>query len=126
MGQLGYPTTIEKFTKRFNTIITDQSYQTLVAEWKGDIVGMVGIRTGLFYEYDGSYVQIAAFVVDKRFRGKGIGEQLIKEIEFRANQHGAKYIVLNSGNRKEREEAHRFYMKMGFEANSIGFSKKLD
>ncbi|RCW64541.1 GNAT family N-acetyltransferase [Saliterribacillus persicus] len=125
MEQLGYPTSIDKFKMRFNTITANPSYHTLVTEMDGKIVGMAGLCTGLFYEYDGSYVQIVAFVVNTNYRRKGIGEKLIQEVESWAKKQGAIAIALNSGNRKEREVAHHFYTSMGYTAKSTGFGKSL-
>jgi GNAT superfamily N-acetyltransferase len=82
MAQLGYPTSLDKFKLRFNAIVANPSYHTFVAELDGKIVGMVGLCTGLFYEYDGSYVRIVAFVVDTNYRRRGIGKKLIQEAEF--------------------------------------------
>lgn len=41
MDQLGYPTTKEKMAARFLTINSMPSYNTLVAEHNGKVVGMV-------------------------------------------------------------------------------------
>lgn len=63
---------------------------------------MSGLCTGLFYEFDGSYVRIVAFVVDSNYRRKGIGEKLIHEAENWARKQGAITIGLNSGNRRKK------------------------
>ncbi|ALC90661.1 GNAT family acetyltransferase [Bacillus sp. FJAT-18017] len=125
MEQLGYPTTVKSMEYRFNNIESNPSYLTLIAELNGDVVGMAGLCKSLFYEYDGCYVRIAAFVVDSKYRRRGIGEKLILETERWARELGAIAISLNSGNRQERIAAHKFYTSMGFEAKSTGFSKML-
>lgn len=125
MEQLGYPTSVDKFKLRFNAIVANPSYHTLVAELDGKIVGMAGLCTGLSYEYDGFYVRIVAFVVDLNYRRNGIGEKLIQQAESWARDQGAIVIALNSGNREERKGAHQFYLKMGYEVKSIGFGKSL-
>jgi len=125
MGQLGYPTTVDHFKIRFNQIHTNPCYHTLVVELDGKVVGMAGVCTGIFFEHDGSYVRIVAFVVDSGYRRKGIGKKLIQAVESWAKEQGAIAIALNSGNREERKAAHQFYSSMGYEAKSIGFSKGL-
>lgn len=125
MKQLGYPTTIESMELRFNNIESDLAYHILVAELNCEVVGMIGLYKGFFYEYDGSYVRIVAFVVDSNHRRKGIGKKRILETESWAKEQGAYGIGINSGNRPERIKAHNFYTKMGYEAKSIGFSKSL-
>ncbi|MCF6139528.1 GNAT family N-acetyltransferase [Pseudalkalibacillus berkeleyi] len=61
--QLGYPTAIEQFEQRFEKIFTNPCYHTLVAEVENQLVGMAGLCTDLFYEYDGSYVRIVALLL---------------------------------------------------------------
>ncbi len=86
---------------------------------------MAGATTGYFYEHDGGYVRILAFVVKADFRNQGIAKRLLQAVEDWAKQIKAATLVLNSGNRPEREAAHVFYIKQGFEAKSTGFVKKL-
>ncbi|MBU9721635.1 MULTISPECIES: GNAT family N-acetyltransferase [Bacillaceae] len=125
MEQLGYPTSVDNFKNRFNTIVANPGYHTLVAELDGKIVGMAGLCSSLFYEYDGSYVRIVAFIVDTNHRRKGIGKKLLQEAESWAKEQGAMAIGLNSGNREERKNAHQFYLKMGYKIKGIGFSKSV-
>ena len=125
MEQLGYPTTTEEMESRYTSIEEDSHYHTLVAELDGKVTGMAGLCKGLFYEYNGFYVRIVAFVVDSQCRRRGIGEKLLLETERWAIEQGAIAIGLNSGNRSERLAAHRFYAQMGYEQKSTGFSKAL-
>ncbi|MFJ7669168.1 GNAT family N-acetyltransferase [Lysinibacillus sp. NPDC097195] len=126
MEHLGYPTTEEQMTVRFQALAAHPSYHTLVAEMDGHVVGMAGLCHSLFYEHDGCYVRIQAFVVDDHYRRKGIGQKLLEAIECWAVEQGASAIVLNSGNREERNAAHQFYKQHGFEGKSTGFSKQLN
>ncbi|WP_299095109.1 GNAT family N-acetyltransferase [uncultured Metabacillus sp.] len=125
MDQLGYPTSVDTFKLRFSAITGNQNYHTLVAELDRKVVGMAGLCSGLFYEYDGSYVRIVAFVVHTNHRRKGIGKKLIQEAECWAKEQGAIAIGLNSGKREERKNAHQFYINMGYKEKSTGFSKSL-
>jgi len=125
MGELGYPTTLEQMKVRFHNIEGASDHYTLVAGYKGRIVGMIGFHTGFLYSEDGIYVRIIALVVDSSVRSKGIGKLLLAEAENYARKLGANGIVLNSGNRSEREHAHQFYKNMGYSAKSTGFVKSL-
>jgi len=53
--------------------------------------------------------QIRFMAVDERHQGKGIGTMLLKELERRARENGARYVVLNA-----RESAINFYRKNGY------------
>ena len=123
MGQLGYPTSVEQMRTRFEMISAEPSYHTLVIEDEGKVVGLSGLCTGIFYESDGIYVRIVAFVVDATYRNKGLGKLLLAASEEWARSKGAVGIVLNSGNRPERIAAHAFYKQMGYREKSTGFAK---
>ena len=125
MGQLGYPTSTEEMQVRMNNIKSNSNYHTLVVEFEGSIVGMAGVSIGYFYELDGSYARILAFVVDFNYRKQGIGANLIHKAEEWARKQGVTSIVLNSGIRPERLNAHQFYKSVGYEERSIGFAKNL-
>lgn len=80
------------------------------------------IVNNLWQEGQISYVY--AMVVDEKQRGKGYGTQLLKEIIRKSEQAGYKRIELDSG--FPREQAHKFYEKIGFEKRAYLFSKKLN
>ena len=125
MGQLGYPTSTEQMRTRFDKISADPSYHTLVIEDEGKVVGLSGLCTGIFYESDGLYVRIVAFVVDATYRNKGLGKLLLEKSEKWARSKRAIGIVVNSGNRPERIAAHAFYKQMGYLEKSTGFAKQV-
>lgn len=125
MGELGYPTTPNEMEERFSKINNNSLYNTLVAEQNGDIIGMVGMILGFHYEKNENYVRIVALVVDSQYRKQGFGRRLIERAEEWAIELGAKSIVLNSGNRSERDDAHRLYIGQGFEGKATGFYKTI-
>ncbi|MEK9198500.1 GNAT family N-acetyltransferase [Ureibacillus sp. 179-F W5.1 NHS] len=126
MGDLGYPTTFEKLMKRFEVIEKHEDYKALVAVEGNNVVGFAGMCKALAFEFDGIYVRLLAFVVKSNQREKGVGKMLLNACEQWAIEIGAKTITLNSGNREEREVAHLFYKRNGFEGKSTGFIKKLN
>jgi len=110
---------------RLKNISADKDYKTLVVLAEDEAVGMIGMSKNYFYEHNGSYVRILVMVVKKAHRNKGVGKRLLQEAERWTRKIGATAIVLNSGNRPEREDAYIFYQKMGFEIRSSGFIKQL-
>jgi|SRR5699024_3333305 len=110
---------------RFSKISSNSLYNTQIAEENGVIVGMVGMMLGFHYEKNENYIRIVALVVDSEYRKQGIGERLIEKMEEWAKEQGANKIVLNSGNRSERNDAHHFYVRRGFEGSATGFYKVL-
>ncbi len=125
MEQLGYPTTFDKLYKRLSSIQSFANYQTLVAEQNGNVVGMIGFSLQYFYEYDGTFAQVGVFIVDKGFRRRGIGKELLVEAEKWAKRQGVLKVLINSGNREERQGSHQFYAQMGYHAKSVGFLKDI-
>jgi ribosomal protein S18 acetylase RimI-like enzyme len=57
--------------------------------------------------------RIEDVVVDESARGKGLGEQLVKEALRLAQERGARSVTLTS--RPDREAANRLYERIGFE-----------
>ena len=66
--------------------------------------------------------QIEAVRIDRRYRGRGIGEALVRLAIERARQHGCGLVQLTTD--RSRGDAHRFYERLGFEASHLGM--KLD
>jgi GNAT superfamily N-acetyltransferase len=123
---LGYKTTVEQMTTRMETILQLDHYWTFVAVVDEKVVGYIGLTKNYFWEQDGHFIRIQALVVDKGLRRLGIGQKLIEAAETLARQINAKIIVLNCGNRDERQSAHQFYPRMGFQPKSTGYVKRLD
>ncbi|WP_245308257.1 GNAT family N-acetyltransferase [Halalkalibacter urbisdiaboli] len=111
--------------QRFAKISSNPLYNTQVAEVDGQIVGMIGMILGFHYEKNENYIRIVALVVDSKYRKNGIGDRLIQKAEEWAKEQEINKLVLNSGNRSERNDAHHFYTKRGFEGKAIGFYKVL-
>ncbi|MFT3658491.1 GNAT family N-acetyltransferase [Staphylococcus ureilyticus] len=122
---LGYPTIAEDLVNRLNKIYSHEDYYLLLLIKDDVIIGLSGMCKMLFYEKNGEYMRLLAFVINSSYRGKGYGTLLIKESEMLAIQLGCKTITLNSGKREERDNAYSFYKSNGFENKSLGFSKQI-
>ena len=123
---LGYPTITEDLVNRLKKIYSHEDYYLLLLIKDDVIIGLSGMCKMLFYEKNGEYMRLLAFVINSSYRGKGYGTLLLKESEMLAIQLGCKTITLNSGNREERDNAHSFYKSNGFVNRSSGFSKSLN
>jgi GNAT superfamily N-acetyltransferase len=125
MNDLSYPTTVAEMRERFKPIVVHPDYRTILAVVDNEIVGMAGLHKGNFYEKNGMYLRVLAFVVKQNVRNLGIGRILIKASEDWAMEQGLHTIIINSGNRDDRKVAHVFYHKMGYTIKSSGFVKQL-
>lgn len=122
---LGYDTDHSSLKRRLKSIINHDDYYLLLLKEDNQIIGLSGMCKMMFYEKDGFYMRILAFVIHSNFRGKGYGGQLLNESINLAEELGCRTITLNSGNRQERKQAHQLYESHGFMNKSQGFSKDL-
>lgn len=122
---LGYPTITEDLVNRLKKIYSHEDYYLLLLIKDDVIIGLSGMCKMMFYEKNGEYMRLLAFVINSNYREKGYGTLLLKESEILATQLGCKAITLNSGNKEERDNAHSFYKSNEFENKSSGFSKSL-
>lgn len=125
MGELGYPTDAKEMEDRMSHIFSDKAYQTYVYEEDGKLLGMIGMILCYRFEKSERYIRVVALVVNPESRGRGIGSRLLDEAENWAKEQGANMMTLNSGNRAERNDAHQYYIRRGFEGKATGFYKQL-
>jgi ribosomal protein S18 acetylase RimI-like enzyme len=98
-------------------------YRTLVAVEEDKVVGFIGLLTLPVYEHSRPIGWILALCVSVDQRDKGIGKSLIDAAESHYREEGVTDVRLNSG--LQRDKAHGFYEKMGFDKSGYRFKKKL-
>lgn len=125
MNELGYPTTVAEMDNRLKKIIRHPDYHTIVVGTNGTIVAMAGLVISLSYEKNAKGARIMAFVTRQEYRNKGIGKALMEAVENRARQLGAEHIAVSSRNIEARQDAHAFYLKIGYQIKSSLFVKIL-
>lgn len=96
----------------------------VVAEVDGEIVGTLQFRVLPGLAQRGMVrAQVEAVRVASRLRGRGLGGQLMKWAVDRARDKGCAVVQLTSD--RQREAAHRFYARLGFQATHEGFKLRL-
>ena len=98
-----------------------QSYVCALIE--DDIVGFCSLTIKDSLWQTGLLGHIDELVVDKEYRGKGIGSKLMEYITNIAGEKGCVIIELDSA--LNRNQAHRFYKQNGFKDRAFLFSKKI-
>jgi len=121
MCELGYETTIAEMESRLISILNDPRYKTLVALNSDKICGMIGTVSASSYLHNDLNGRIIALVVSRESRQRGIGARLIAAAEKNFIQRGITRVTLTT--RFEREEAHRFYEKVGYARTGFRFAK---
>lgn len=125
MTDLGYPSTVEDMKIRMELIESNPYYSTFVAIMGEQVVGMIGVRLQITYTNNNLKTQISSLVIKQEYQGKGIGSALIQHVKKWSKNKGSDFLYLMSGMREEREEAHKFYQKLGFEITGYRFVQKL-
>ncbi|MFK4084739.1 GNAT family N-acetyltransferase [Kribbella sp. NPDC020789] len=111
--QLGYPgQTLDDTSARIRAWQADPSSTALVADAGGELLGVVAVHVGPYFERAGSWARIVALVVSEQVRGQGIGGRLMSAAEQFAAEHGCVRVELSSSDR--REAAHAFYQRRGY------------
>jgi ribosomal protein S18 acetylase RimI-like enzyme len=108
--------------KVFNGMLGEQDYELVCAELQGETVGFASVSIQHNFWEEGFIAYITTMIVDERFRSRGIGTALLREIEKRAEVRGCRRVELESA--YHRTAAHAFYEKNGFAKRAHFFSKK--
>lgn len=108
----------------FDAIEADPNQELIVVDLEGEIVGTLQLMylPSLSYQ-GGTRAHVESVRVTERLRGQGIGARMMAWAIARARQRGCHLMQLTS--HKSREDAHRFYEKLGFTKSHIGMKLNL-
>jgi len=112
------------YLQAFKAITSDPNNELIVACNGNEVVGVQQITFTPYITHQGGWratiegVRTAASV-----RGQGVGTELIKWAIERAKKRGCHLVQLTTD--KKREDALRFYEKLGFTATHEGLKLKL-
>jgi len=108
----------------FEQINRDPNHELIVAEQNGEVIGTLHLIFLPSISFQGGLrAQIESVRVDKRFQSQGIGSEMMKWSMERARQRGAHVVQLTT--HKSREDAHRFYERLGFKGSHLGMKLSL-
>ena len=111
------------YFKAFEVIDHDPNHELIVAEMDGEVIGTLHLMFLPSISYQGGLrAQIESVRVDGKYRGRGIGGEMMKWAIERARGRAAHLVQLTT--HKSRGDAHRFYERLGFKGSHLGM--KLD
>lgn len=114
----------EEYYSAFEQIDNDPNHELIVAERDGEIIGTLHLMYLPSLSFQGGVrAQVESVRVDKRFQSQGIGSEMMKWSIARAKQRGAHVVQLTT--HKTREDAHRFYERLGFKGSHLGMKLSL-
>ncbi|HEX8737495.1 MAG TPA: GNAT family N-acetyltransferase [Pyrinomonadaceae bacterium] len=109
----------ESYIKAFEEIEADKNNELIIAEMDGEIVGTLQITfTPSISFQGGKRATVESVRVDEKYRGRGIGKELMKWAINRAREENCLAIQLTTN--AERKDAHRFYENLGFKGSHLG------
>ena len=108
----------DPYYSAFEQIHGDPNHELIVAEREGDVIGTLHLMFLPSVSFQGGLrAQVESVRVDKRFQSQGIGSEMMKWTIERARQRGALVVQLTT--HKTREDAYRFYEKLGFKGSDL-------
>jgi GNAT superfamily N-acetyltransferase len=108
----------------FEAIDREPNNELIVAEMGGEVIGTLQLMFLQSISYQGgTRAQVESVRVAQHIRGLGIGAEMMKWAIERARQRGCHLMQLTS--HKSREDAHRFYERLGFTKSHIGMKINL-
>jgi GNAT superfamily N-acetyltransferase len=114
----------EAYVSAFEQIDKDSNHELIVAELNGEIIGTLQLMFLPSISVQGGLrAQVESVRVDKKYRGRGIGSELMKWTIERVKEHGAHVVQLTT--HRSRDDAHRFYERLGFSGSHLGMKLSL-
>lgn len=114
----------QPYVEAFEAINRDPNHELIVAEMDGDVIGTLQLMFLPSISYQGGMrAQVESVRVAKKLRGQGVGAQMMKWTLERARQRGCHLMQLTT--HRSREDAHRFYERLGFTKSHIGMKIRL-
>lgn len=121
---IGSKPDVDAMERTFSDMQDTKGYYVLGAKYDGKLAGSaMGIVCYNMAAGCKPFMVVEAVIVDDKYRHKGIGKNLMQELEKIALQNKCWYIILVSGG--SRTEAHKMYMAEGYIEDVKGFRKIL-
>ena len=109
----------ESYVKAFEEIDADKNNELIVALNNGEIIGTLQITfTPSISFQGGKRATVESVRVDEKYRGQGIGKELMRWAINRAREEN--YFAMQLTSNAERTDAHRFYENLGFKKSHLG------
>lgn len=114
----------QSYYDAFEAIDRDPNIELIVADSGGEVIGTVQLTYMPGLSRQGMWrALIEAVRVASSERGKGIGAAMIQETIARARARGCGLVQLTSD--RSREDAQRFYERLGFKRTHVGMKLSL-
>lgn len=125
LGSAREAASLEPYLRAFGEIEEDpQQLLTVLRDEEGEVVGTLQLSLIPGLSRGGAMrLQIEAVRVAQAARGTGLGGAMIQWAHRYGRSRGARLAQLTSD--ASREDAHRFYERLGYTASHVGFKRDL-
>jgi GNAT superfamily N-acetyltransferase len=123
LEQLGYPGTEHFLREKMLAIQTNPNALLIVYEDAGKVIAFMAIDFITQIALKGDFARLSYFVVDNKYRSKGIGKEMEQYFELQARARNCDRIELHCS--EYRTEAHQFYFRQGYTESPKYLVKKL-
>ena len=114
----------EAYYIAFEQIQRDANHELIVAEADGQVIGTLHLMFLPSLSFQGSLrAQVESVRVAASQRGQGLGREMMNWTMERAKARGAHIVQLTT--HKSRENAHRFYERLGFKGTHLAMKLSL-
>ena len=119
-AETGRTPALDDYRRIYEQIRAMPGHELIVAEESGEVIGTMVLLIVPNLSHSGlPWAVVENVVTDRRFQRQGIGRLMMEYAVSRAREAGCYKLQLSSS--KTRDEAHRFYESLGFEASAHGF-----
>lgn len=112
-----------KFKSLFDQNVANPDLIYLVARFENKIIGFIGVHIQGLLHHCSRVAEIQELVINVDYRGKNVGQELIRAAEKICSEQGIVEIEVTSN--KKNERAHQFYMNNNYSASHFKFTRKL-
>lgn len=113
LAQMGYSMSLASMKQRIIAHNT-KNHKLMLAIKDDKIAGLIAFGCYEHFRLEGCCCHIDTLVVDKEYRGCGIGKQLMAVAEQFAINQGAKTMELLTANHRKATGTHAFYESLGY------------
>jgi GNAT superfamily N-acetyltransferase len=111
-AQLGYPVAATTMRERLATVLGRSDETVLVAHVSGLVIGWIHGAEQRFLEAE-ARCELLGLVVSQDHRRQGVGQQLVRAVEWWARNRGITEVSVRSN--VVRPESHPFYERLGYD-----------
>jgi ribosomal protein S18 acetylase RimI-like enzyme len=109
-----------KYLDAFQAMDTDPNQLQMVAALGGEVIGTLQVTFIAGLSRKGAWRgQIEGVRVAAKHRGSGVGQQMFEWAIAQCKARGCTLVQLTTD--KQRDDAHRFYERLGFTGSHIGY-----